>query len=154
VASVNSALQRARATLDAGGVQLAETPAELDADQHALLDRYVAAFEAYDMDSLIALLHEDATMSMPPYALWLRGHEHIRTWFLTVGGGCRGSRLITTMANGAPAYGQYRFTDGRYVPWGLGVLEVSDGRVAGLNTFLDTDRLFPLFGLPPVPPDA
>jgi RNA polymerase sigma-70 factor, ECF subfamily len=148
VASVNSALQRARAGLDAAGVELAQTPADLDAEQRELLDRYVAAFEAYDMDALVALLHEDATMSMPPIALWLRGQEHIRTWFLTAGAGCAGSRLITTMANGLPAYGQYRCIEGEYLPWGLGVLEISDGRVTGINTFLDAERLFPLFGLP------
>jgi RNA polymerase sigma-70 factor (ECF subfamily) len=148
VASVNSALQRARAGLDATGVKLAETPAELDASQRELLDRYVAAFEAYDMDALVALLHEDAVMSMPPIALWLRGQEHIRTWFLTAGAGCEGSRLVKTMANGLPAYGQYRCIEGHYLPWGLGVLEISDGRVTGLNTFLDAERLVPLFGLP------
>jgi RNA polymerase sigma-70 factor, ECF subfamily len=156
VASVNSALQRARASLDAGGVALAESPAELDDDRRELLDRYVAAFEAYDMDALVALLAEDATMSMPPYDLWLRGHEHIRTWFLGPGGPCRGSKLVLTTANGLPAYGQYRRNaDGSgYHPWGLGVLEISGGRIVGINTFLDVERLFPLFGLPPAPPDA
>jgi RNA polymerase sigma-70 factor (ECF subfamily) len=155
VPSVNSALQRARASLDSGGIAIAETTSDLDADQQALLDRYVAAFEAYDMDSLVSLLAEDATMSMPPHALWLRGHEHIRTWFLTAGAPCRGSRLVRTTANGMPAYGQYRPTPGGgYHPWGLGVLEISRGKVVGINTFLDVDRLFPAFGLPPVPPDA
>jgi RNA polymerase sigma-70 factor, ECF subfamily len=149
VASVNSALQRARATLNAAGIERTTSPADLDPGQRALLDRYVTAFEAYDMDALIALLHEDATMSMPPHALWLRGHEHIRTWFVTTGAGCRGSRLLRTTANGMPAYGQYRHTDGKFTPWGLGVLEISAGRIAGVNTFLDVERLFPLFGLPP-----
>jgi RNA polymerase sigma-70 factor (ECF subfamily) len=156
VPSVNSALQRARATLDTGGVAVAQSPADLGSEERALLERYVTAFEAYDMDSLVSLLHEDATMSMPPHALWLRGHEHIRTWFLTAGAPCRGSRLVLTTANGAPAYGQYRRNaDGSgYHPWGLGVLEISGGRIVGINTFLDVERLFPLFGLPPVPPDA
>src|SRR3954447_6029480 len=156
VPSVNSALQRARASLDAGGIAIAETTSDLDADQQALLDRYVAAFEAYDMDSLVSLLAEDATMSMPPFALWLRGTEHIRTWFVTAGAACRGSRLVLTTANGAPAYGQYRRNaDGSgYHPWGLGVLEISGGRIVGINTFLDVGRLFPHFGLPAVPPDA
>jgi RNA polymerase sigma-70 factor (ECF subfamily) len=148
VASVNRALPRARAGLDATGTQLAQSPADLDNDQRELLERYVAAFEAYDMDGLVALLHEDAVMSMPPIALWLRGRDHIRAWLEGAGAGCRGSRLITTMANGLPAYGQYRCIEGEFVPWGLGVLEVADGRVAGLNTFLDAERLFPLFGLP------
>src|SRR4051794_17798352 len=155
VPSVNSALQRARASLDAGGIAISETTSDLDAEQQALLDRYVAAFEAYDMDSLVSLLAEDATMSMPPHALWLRGHEHIRTWFLTAGAPCRGSRLVLTSANGMPAYGQYRPTPGGgYHPWGLGVLEMSGGQIVGINTFLDVERLFPAFGLPPVPPDA
>jgi RNA polymerase sigma-70 factor (ECF subfamily) len=155
VPSVNSALQRARATLDGAGIEIAQTPSGLDEDDRALLDRYVAAFEAYDMDSLVSLLHEDATMSMPPYDLWLRGQEHIRTWFLTAGAACEGSRLVRTTANGLPAYGQYRATPGGgFHPWGLGVLEISGGRVTGINTFLDVERLFPLFGLPAVPPDA
>jgi RNA polymerase sigma-70 factor, ECF subfamily len=155
VPSVNSALQRARATLDGAGIEVAQSSSELDEDTRALLDRYVAAFEAYDMDSLVALLHEDATMSMPPYDLWLRGQEHIRTWFVTAGAACRGSRLVRTSANGLPAYGQYRCSPGGgFHPWGLGVLEISGGRIVGINTFLDVERLFPLFGLPPVPPDA
>jgi RNA polymerase sigma-70 factor (ECF subfamily) len=155
VPSVNSALQRARASLDATGVELAEDASKLDADQQELVDRYLKAFEAYDMDSLVSLLAEDATMSMPPYDLWLQGTEHIRTWFLGPGAPCRGSKLIPTTANGLPAYGQYRpDADGSgYHPWGLGVLEISGGRIVGINTFLDVDRLFPLFGLPPVPPD-
>jgi RNA polymerase sigma-70 factor, ECF subfamily len=155
VPSVNSALQRARASLDDTGVQLAEDASSLDAEQQELVERYLKAFEAYDMDSLVSLLAEDATMSMPPYDLWLRGTEHIRTWFVTAGAACRGSKLIPTTANGLPAYGQYRRNaDGSgYHPWGLGVLEISRGRIVGINTFLDVDRLFPLFGLPPVPPD-
>jgi RNA polymerase sigma-70 factor, ECF subfamily len=155
VPSVNSALQRARASLDDTGVKLAEDASELDTDQQELVDRYLKAFEAYDMDSLVALLAEDATMSMPPYDLWLQGPESIRTWFVTAGAPCEGSKLIPTTANGLPAYGQYRRNaDGSgYHPWGLGVLEISKGRIVGINTFLDVDRLFPLFGLPPVPPD-
>ena len=155
VPSVNSALQRARASLDETGVQLADSDAGLDADEQELLARYVKAFEAYDMDALVALLAEDATMSMPPHDLWLIGQEHIRTWFTTAGAACNGSKLILTSANGQPAYGQYRRNaDGSgYHPWGLGVLEISGGQVVGINTFLDVDRLFPLFGLPPVPPD-
>jgi len=155
VPSVNSALQRARASLDDAGVKLAQDASQLDTDQQELVDRYLKAFEAYDMDSLVALLAEDATMSMPPYDLWLQGPESIRTWFVTAGAPCEGSKLIRTTANGLPAYGQYRRNaDGSgYHPWGLGVLEISDGRIVGINTFLDVDRLFPLFGLPPVPPD-
>jgi RNA polymerase sigma-70 factor (ECF subfamily) len=149
VASVNSALQRARVTLAAADV--ATDPLKpLDREQQALLARYVEAFERYDLDSLTSLLHEDATLSMPPLPLWLRGHADIRGWLLGTGSGCRGSRLIPTVASGTPAFGQYRpgGPGGRYEPWALQVIEVSAGRIRGLNSFLDTDRLFPLFGLP------
>jgi RNA polymerase sigma-70 factor (ECF subfamily) len=154
VASVNSALQRARATL--GDAQIADTDPirPLDAEQRDLLARYLDAFERYDMDALAALLHEDATLSMPPLSLWLRGPEQIRAWMLGTGNGCRGSRLIPTAANGAPAFGQYRPSgpNGDHEPWALLILEIWAGRVVGVNSFLDTERLFPLFGLPPTPP--
>jgi RNA polymerase sigma-70 factor (ECF subfamily) len=155
VASVNSALQRARATIADTQPTTEDAPATLETSEAELLDRYVAAFERYDIDSLVALLHEDATLSMPPFDLWLRGPEHIAAWHLGPGHGCRGSRLIATSANGMPAFGQYRPSGpgGSFEPWALQVLEISDGRITGLNAFLDTDRLFPLFGLPPVPPD-
>lgn len=150
VASVNSALQRARATL--AGVKAAPTDAyrPMDAAQRDLLRRYVDAFEGYDMDTLTSLLHEDAVMSMPPLELWLRGPDQVRAWMLGVGSGCRGSRLAPTVANGAPAFGQYRRSDdpGRWKPWALQVLEIRDGRIVGLNYYLDAERLFPLFGLP------
>jgi len=143
VASVNSALQRARATVaaaDTGGDALRP----LDAAQAELLDRYVRAFEAYDMDALVALLHEDVTLSMPPLPLWLRGRADVRAWMLGPGCGCRGSRLVPTSANGMPAFGQYRTTG----PWALIILDVLNGRIRGITTFLDAPRLFPLFGLP------
>lgn len=150
VASVNSALQRARATLAASEISDSDPVKPLDEEQRALLARYVDAFERYDLDSLTALLHEDATLSMPPYELWLRGHEDIRQWLLGHGIGCRGSRLVPTVANGLPAFGQYRpsGSDGPHEAWALQVLEISGGRITGLNSFLDTERLFPLFGLP------
>jgi RNA polymerase sigma-70 factor, ECF subfamily len=151
VASVNSALQRARATLAASEITESDPLRPLDDAQRDLLARYVDAFERYDMDALAKVLHEDATMSMPPLELWLRGHADIEAFMLGTGAGCRGSRLIPTAANGTPAFGQYKpgGPDGKLVPWGLVVLEITGGKVAGLNTFLDTDRLFPLFGLPP-----
>ena len=154
VASVNSALQRARATLDASEAAVTATPQGLDAGDRALLERYVAAFEDYDMDALVALLHEDATLSMPPYELWLRGTTALRAWFLGIGSECRGSRLVATTANGMPAFGQYRPSgpDGAYEPWALQVIDISGGRVVAINSFLDTSRLFPLFGLPATPP--
>ncbi len=103
------------------------------------------------MDELTTLLHEDATLSMPPYTLWLRGHEAIRTWLLGRGSACRGSRLVPTAACGSPAYGQYRPSDagGGHRPWALIVLELSDDRIAGMTSFLNTEMLFPQFGLPP-----
>ncbi len=150
VQSVNSALQRARATLAQTDIT-SSTPIEsLDEEQRALLARYVDAFERYDMDALTSLLHEDATWSMPPYDLWLRTHLDIRKWCLGPGIGCKGSRLIPTVANGLPAFAQYKpAPDGGYEPWSLQVLEISDGQITGISFFLDTARLFPLFGLPP-----
>src|SRR5688572_28503248 len=146
VASVNSALQRARATLETAEAPTS-TPAEIDAD---LLGRYVAAFEAYDVEALTALIHEDATQSMPPFDLWLRGRDDIFTWWFGPGIACKGSRVIPTVsANGSPAFGQYKPSpDGGYEPWALQVLELSDGRIGEFTFFLDTETLFPLFGLP------
>jgi RNA polymerase sigma-70 factor (ECF subfamily) len=152
VASVNSALQRARATLEAADVNEANTPASVDGADADLLDRYVAAFEAYDMEALTSLIREDAVQSMPPYDLWLRGRDDILAWWLGPGIGCRGSRVLPTLsANGAPAFGQYKpsETGQGYDPWALQVLEISDGRIVELTFFLDTETLFPLFGLPP-----
>ncbi|MFE4516530.1 sigma-70 family RNA polymerase sigma factor [Kitasatospora sp. NPDC056783] len=149
VASVNSALQRARAVLAADPGSVRPAPA-LDAEHRALLDRYVRAFEAYDMDGLAALLHEDVTLNMPPFAMWLRGQGEIRDWMLGPGIGCRGSRLLPVAANGGRAFAQYRPSPaGGHEPWSLVVLEVSEGRITGFTHFLDTDVLFPLFGLPP-----
>ena len=154
VASVNSALQRARATLAAGNVSALDTPPSVDAADAALLERYVEAFEHYDMDALVSLIHEDATQSMPPYDLWLHGRDDILSWWVGPGGGCRGSRVVPAVAaNGAPAFGQYKpSADGDgYEPWALQVLEVEDGRIVELTFFLDTKTVFPLFGLPPRP---
>jgi RNA polymerase sigma-70 factor, ECF subfamily len=154
VASVNSALQRARATLAESNLSANDTT-PVDDDQQKLLDRYVEAFERYDIDSLVALLHEDATMSMPPYALWLQGPTEIARWHLGPGSKCRGSRMIPTRANGVRAWGQYRPSpDGGHEPWALQVVETSGDRIVGLNAFLDTDTLFPMFDLPPKLPAA
>src|ERR671936_657482 len=149
VASVNSALQRARATLASAETHNA-TP-ELEEADRGLLERYVKAFERYDMEALTALIHEDATQSMPPYDLWLTGRDDIFAWWWGPGIGCKGSRVIPTVAaNGSPAFGQYKPSpDGGYEPWALQVLELRDGRIVELTFFLSTDRLFPLFGLPP-----
>ena len=150
VASVNSALQRARATLADRDIADTDVVDPLDAEQQQLLDRYTDAFERYDMDSLVLLLHEDATQTMPPYDMWLQGRDEVVAWMLGPGAECRGSRLLPTIANGSPAFGQYRrAADGHgHEPWALQVLEIADGRIVGLNAFLDTARLFPLFDLP------
>lgn len=150
VASVNSALQRARAKLAETQVSPTLGSDPEDEEHQALLARYVRLFEAYDIDGLVSLLHEDATMSMPPYRLWLRGPADIAAWHLGPGAECRGSRLVPTVANGTAAFGQYRPSGpgGRHEPWALQVIEVSGGRIVGLNAFLDVARVFPLFGLP------
>src|SRR6266571_1179984 len=152
VASVNSALQRARATLDAREVSPSDPAAPLDEADRELLARYVEAFERYDIEALTSLIHEDATQSMPPYDLWLRGRDDVLAWWFGPGIGCRGSRLLPTMgANGCVAFGQYKPSQsgsGRD-PWSLLVVETEGDRIREFTFFLDTARLFPLFGLPP-----
>jgi RNA polymerase sigma-70 factor (ECF subfamily) len=151
VASVNSALQRARATLEQTDAA-AHGQATLGEEDRELLARYVQAFESYDMDALTALIHEDATQSMPPYDLWLRGRDDIFAWWWGPGIGCKDSRVVPTIAaNGSPAFGQYKpAEDGSgHEPWALQVLELRDGKIVELTFFLDTERMFPLFGLPP-----
>jgi RNA polymerase sigma-70 factor (ECF subfamily) len=150
VASVNSALQRARGALS---TRQSEEPTELSEAQQGLLSRYVAAFEQYDVDGLAKLMREDATFCMPPYEMWLQGPDPVRTWMLGSGAGCRGSRLVPTAACGLPAFGQYRLTpEGNRKPWALIVLELTEDRISGINSFLDTETLFPRFGLPPTFP--
>jgi RNA polymerase sigma-70 factor (ECF subfamily) len=151
VASVNSALQRARATLDESDLSATDTAPTLEEPERELLARYVEAFERYDMEALTSLIHEDATQSMPPFDLWLSGRDDIFAWWLGPGAGCRGSRVIPTKsANGSPAFGQYKpsETGQGYDPWALQVLEIKDGRIDEFTFFLGTETLFPLFGLP------
>ncbi|MFL5796611.1 MAG: sigma-70 family RNA polymerase sigma factor [Actinomycetota bacterium] len=149
VASVNSALQRARATLAEHRMNDDGWHEPLDEEQRGLLDRYVRAFESYDMNALTSLLHEDATWNMPPYELWLQTHDDIVRWCLGPGIGCRGSRLIPVVANGSPAFGQYKpDPNGGLEPWSLQVLERRGDRLSGITFFLGTESLFPLFGLP------
>jgi RNA polymerase sigma-70 factor (ECF subfamily) len=151
VAAVNSALQRARAAIEAADV-LDAADGALSEQDSALLARYVDAFERYDMDALTALIHEDATQSMPPYELWLSGRADILGWWVGAGAACRGSRVIPTVtANGSPAFGQYKPSESGagYDPWALQVLEITDGRIVELTFFLSTETIFPLFGLPP-----
>ena len=147
VAAVNSALQRARATLAAAGASTT-APKPTTAEDQAVVARYVDAFQRYDMDALVTILHEDVVLSMPPYDFWLQGIEHAVAWFLGHGVGCRGSRLLVASANGAPAFGSYRIDpEGGHAPFALQVLDVVDGKVTGQHNFLDP-ALFPAFGLP------
>jgi len=151
VASVNSALQRARATLDVNRITAAGTSPSVDEADADLLARYVKAFEQYDIEALTSLIREDAIQSMPPFDLWLSGRDDVLTWWFGPGGGCRGSRVFPTVAaNGAPAFGQYKPNaagDG-YEPWALQVLEIEHGKIVEFTFFLDVERVFPLFGLP------
>ncbi len=150
VASVNSALQRARATMAASSLQASQAPDPMDAGHAALLARYVEAFERYDIESLVTLLHEDATQCMPPFALWLSGPVDIGKWHLGPGAACRGSRLIAVSANGTTGLAQYKpsnTTPGRYEPWAIHLLEMSGGRITSITNFLGT-HLFGLFDLP------
>jgi RNA polymerase sigma-70 factor (ECF subfamily) len=148
VAAVNSALQRARATL--ASIDSGDRPATVDDEQADLLARYVDAFERYDIESLVTLLREDAIQSMPPYAMWLRGSADIGRFMLGPGAGCRGSRLLPTAANGCAAFGHYKIDpSGGHAPWALQVVETSGGLVSGIHSFLNPAQLFAAFDLPP-----
>jgi RNA polymerase sigma-70 factor (ECF subfamily) len=151
VASVNSALQRARATLARDDATTPAAAKPLTEADRAMLERYVAAFERYDLAALTKLIREDATQSMPPFDMWLSGRDDILTWWFGPGILCEGSRMVPAVsANGMPAYGQYKpDPNGGHMPWALQVLDVSDGKIREFTFFLDTARLFPLFGLPP-----
>jgi RNA polymerase sigma-70 factor, ECF subfamily len=152
VASVNSALQRARATLAERGLSIDDAPPAVSEADAELAARFLDAFERYDMDALVALLHEDATLSMPPYPLWLQGPEDVRGWMEGPGHSCRGSRCVRVEANGTLAFGQYRpGPAGTWQPWAVQVIEMDGDKVTAINSFLDTDVLFPLFGLPEDP---
>jgi len=150
VASVNSALQRARATLDASGLTAESAQPQVDPAQTELLQRYVDAFQRYDLEALTAVISADAKQSMPPYDMWLSGRDDIFAWWWGPGIGCKGSRLLPApKANGSVAYGQYKPSPSSgYDPWALQVIEVEDGSITQLTFFLDTKRFFPLFGLP------
>lgn len=150
-ASVNSALQRAKATMEKVRAAPADEGGVIDdAEARRLVDGYVTAFEAYDMEALTSLLHRDVALAMPPFPMWVQGPEGVAEFMLSIGSACRGSRLIPVGANGLPAFGHYKPSEepGVWTPWSITVLELEAGRIAGLNYFLDTARLFPLFGLP------
>jgi len=144
VASINSALQRARTTL---AVQQLRDDDALTGDQQRLVDEYFEAFERYDIDALAAMLTKEATLSMPPFTMWLQGVDSISAWLLGPGRPCRGSKLVRVDASGQPAFAQYR--DGGRTPWALLVLELEGARIRSMTSFLDVQSLFPLFGLPP-----
>ncbi|MGQ0848851.1 MAG: sigma-70 family RNA polymerase sigma factor [Actinomycetota bacterium] len=149
VASVNSALQRARSNLAATKLVAGEPNDRPDQVDGEFLSRYVEAFQTYDMDSLTALIREDAIQSMPPYALWLRGRDDILKWWVGPGASCRGSRLLPAAANGSLTFGQYRPNPaGGFEPWAVQVFEVAGGQIVEFTFFLDAANLFPLFGLP------
>ncbi|TMF04455.1 MAG: sigma-70 family RNA polymerase sigma factor [Chloroflexi bacterium] len=150
VQSVNSALQRARATLAKSNVSMTDPAPRLNDSDRVMLERYVSAFERYDLSALTALIREDATQSMPPYDMWLSGRDDIMTWWFGPGIGCKGSRVLAAIsANGMPTFGQYKIDpNGGYAPWALQVLDLKDGKIADITFFLGTERLFPLFGLP------
>jgi RNA polymerase sigma-70 factor (ECF subfamily) len=152
VASVNSALQRARATLESAGIAAGDAGPPLDEGQRELLERYVEAFQNYDMEALTALIREDASQSMPPFDMWMEGREDILAWMVGPGIGCKGSKLLPAPnANGTVAFGQYKPSESGsgHDPWALMVLELDGDRIGELTFFLSTERLFPLFGLPP-----
>jgi RNA polymerase sigma-70 factor (ECF subfamily) len=152
VASVNSALQRARATLEANAIVPTDAAPSLDDQQRELLERYVKAFEAYDMDALTSLIREDATQSMPPFDMWLQGRDDVLAWMVGPGIACKGSKVLPApMANGSVAFGQYKPSESGtgFDPWALQVLELKGDKLVELTFFLDTERLFPLFGLSP-----
>jgi RNA polymerase sigma-70 factor (ECF subfamily) len=149
VAAVNSALQRARETVSRRSVAGAPA-AELTPAQAHLLERFVGAFERYDVDALAGLLREDAILNMPPYDLWLQGRRDIAAWLTSRGAGCRGSRFLPTAANGLPAWGHYHPGPGGspHRAWAIVVLELRGDHIASWTSFLDAPSLFPLFGLP------
>lgn len=151
VAAVNSALQRARATLGKAELR-SEALQELDdhADQE-LLARYVEAFEQYDIDSLLVLFHENGSLSMPPFVMWVDGRPDMSLFYETTRLHCLGSRLLPVRANGGcPAFAQYvpAGDKGLLQPWAIHMPEIKDGRILHLHHFIDP-ALFGRFGLPP-----
>ncbi len=150
VASVNSALQRARATLATIDVD-AGRPAALDADQQALLAGFVTAFERYDIAAIVALLRDDVVFSMPPFEMWIEGSDQVATFLAGQGAGCAGSRLVPVAVNGGRGFASYKPDGaGGWAPWSIQVFDVAGDRIAGWHNFLSLDpALFPLFGLPP-----
>jgi RNA polymerase sigma-70 factor, ECF subfamily len=148
VISVNSALQRARATLAARRPKPTDAPMALSGDQRELLNRYLRALESHDVDALVALLHREATISMPPLPLWLRGPRATRQWWDGPGRECEGSRLVAVRANRSPAFAVYHpASSGKaYELFAIHVLELSGDRIESIQMFVHP-RLARPFGL-------
>jgi RNA polymerase sigma-70 factor, ECF subfamily len=151
VASVNSALQRARATVDELDVD-ASGPAVLQCDEQDLLAKYMDYFERYDIENLVALIADDAEFSMPPFDLWLNNTTDIAKWYTGQGHACENSRMIALRANGCAAFAQYKPSEeGRWEPWALQVVEVGGGKITGIHHWIPpfAAPLFEKFGVPP-----
>jgi RNA polymerase sigma-70 factor (ECF subfamily) len=148
VASVNSALQRARATIDELELDTSG-PAWVEDDEHQeLLARYVDAFERYDVAKLVTLLKDDVVFNMPPFQLWLQGPQNVHDWMLGPGIECKGAQVLVTRANGCPAVAVYKpSAPDVWSPFNLAVLEMADGKITGITNYL-YPQLFPVFGLP------
>jgi RNA polymerase sigma-70 factor (ECF subfamily) len=147
-ASVNSALQRARATMDELELDASGPVSVDDGEQQELLSQYVDAFERYDVAQLVTLLKDDVVFNMPPFELWLQGPDQVAKWMLGPGIECKTAKVLTTRANGCPAVGIYKPSEpGVWSPFNLAVLEIADGEITGITNFLYPE-LFPAFGLP------
>jgi RNA polymerase sigma-70 factor (ECF subfamily) len=163
VASVNSALQRARATLDELALEDADAPARpSDEDERRLLEQYLDAFAEYDIDRIVALLRYDVVFDMPPLPLWMRGPDQVARFMHGPGAPCAGSKLIALEANGCPAFASYKPDpeSGAWLPWSLTILEFNGSAgaptVGGIHNFLQPflPQLFTGFGLPERRTDA
>lgn len=148
-ASVNSSLQRARATL--AELDGEDVPAAVGPEEQAMLDRYVEAFERYDIEALVAMMRDDVVLTMPPYPLWLQGPDQLSAWYLGQGSGCRGSKLVPIEANGTTAFASYRRvvgeTPGRWKPFSIQFVDIIDGQITAQHNYLTPER-FSEFGLP------
>ncbi|WP_211240445.1 sigma-70 family RNA polymerase sigma factor [Haloglycomyces albus] len=150
--SVNSALQRARATLSDLRSQPSYAQPESNRVNTKLAESYANAFETFNIDALKTLLHDDVVMSMPPLELWLTGPDNVGAFITGPGKGCEGSKLIPVHANGSIAFGHYKPDEedpSILTPWSITVLETDDHVITGLNYFLDVETLWPMFGLAP-----
>jgi RNA polymerase sigma-70 factor, ECF subfamily len=151
VASVNSALQRARKAVDEKLPDESQQEALRkldDAELRELVESYTDALQSGDVDRVLELLTEDATWSMPPLVNWYRGKEAVRGFF-ELGPGAEKWRHIPTHANGQAAVGCYMWDEeeGKFLSFCIDVLTLRDGKIAEVTAFIDRD-VFPRFGLP------